>query len=380
MASVYNIDVPKKTGSVQAYKDALTKRLDHIEQIGFNTIFFQVRPMNDAFYPSELAPWSRYITGVENGNPGFDVLRFVIDEAHKRNIELHAWLNPYRVATSVSQFNDLVPENFGKKRSDLVLNINGAHILDPGQPEVQTYIRDVIGELMNNYKDIDGIHFDDYFYIQTISTEDNATYNQYKTAGQSKDNFRRESVNKVIKGVYEDVEEFNSANNKTVKFGIAPTGIWENNGAHGSKTAGQQHNKALYADSRRWVKEGWLHYIMPQLYWPFDKYNQSGNPVAPFATLVDWWSDTVRGTGVDLIIGQGLYRYTSTVDWFHPDELGQQLRYIQTKPEIIGVSIYRYSSFLTTPGSSSETGRNMLANATKDLQENYWNEKVPTPW
>ena len=374
ISTVSNIDIATMQGSnIQGYKDSITMMLDNIKEAKFNTVFFQIRPMNDAFYPSELAPWSRYVTGREGKDPGFDVLKFAIQEAHKRGLELHGWLNPYRVATSESMFDNLTSENFAKKNPDLVLkDSKGAHILDPGKLEVQTYIRDVIKEIINNYPNINGIHFDDYFYLSTFGensqSPDYDTYVSNRTSSsQSIADFRRMSVTNMIEGIYDDVMNFNNKNNKMIKFGISPSGIWANKGTHpeGSDTRGYQHYSALYADTKHWIEEGIIHYIIPQIYWEFTM------SVAPYAHLVDWWSDVVKGTDVDLMIGMGLYRYRDA-PW--PTlEIVDQLKYNQMHDEVKGAVFFTYQDIV-------RSNPEKLKIAMDHIKNNLWTKDAELPW
>ncbi|MCK9166880.1 MAG: family 10 glycosylhydrolase, partial [Acholeplasmataceae bacterium] len=278
VSTVSNIDLPKMQGNnIDAYKDTIRVMFDNIKAANLNAIFFQIRPMNDAFYPSELAPWSRYITGSEGKDPGFDLLEFIIEEAHSRGLELHGWLNPYRVATNQGMLSGMADNNFAKMHPELTLkDSNGAVILDPGKVEVQKYIRDVITEIITNYPTINGIHFDDYFYLSTFGENTNSpdyqTYlNNRLDSKQSIADFRRMSVTNMVEGIYNDVMEFNEENQTYIKFGISPSGVWANKGTHpaGSSTTGYQHYSQLYADTRLWIEKGIIHYIIPQIYWDF---------------------------------------------------------------------------------------------------------------
>ena len=381
MATVSNIDLPKMVnGNINDYKNAITSRLDHIASLNFNTVFFQIRPMNDAFYNSDLAPWSRYITGTEGVDPGFDVLDFVIDEAHQRGLELHGWLNPYRVANSNAVLNSMDPDNFAYGREYLWLQSGGQTILDPGQPEVQEYIVDVIDEIITKYPTINGIHFDDYFYLNRSSIAENSNSPDYQTylnnrtsSSQSIADFRRESVTKVIRNIFNNVEAFNQLNGTSIKFGISPSGIWDNIGSNpnGSHTAGMAHYRDLYADTKAWIDEEIVHYMLPQLYWPFDKFNSSGNPIAPFANLVKWWHDQVQGKDVDLLIGVGFYRQNGS-DWLYYNELNEQIRYLEQFEDINGLSIYTYHTFNI---NNSDIKRSIQL-----LKNHLWTEYVNPNW
>jgi len=372
IATVGNIDIAQHTSEAD-YKAKIIRMLDTIEDNNFNTVFFQVRPMNDAFYESSLAPYSRYLTGVEGGDPGWDVLGFMIEESHKRGIEFHAWLNPYRVSTGTdskaAQLALLDDDNFAKQNPDLVIVDNaGKLILNPGEPQVQAYIQNVISELMTLY-DVDGIHFDDYFYSYngTNDSEDQEVYNETKEVGQALDDWRRENINTVVEGVYNLVEAYNLDNDTHVRFGISPFGIWMSGGTEGSNTAtyALQSYQDQYADSKRWVEEGWVHYILPQLYWEFE------HSAAPFADLVDWWADLTEANDVDLIIGHGFYRYDDD-SWDNDNELLEQLRYISQYDSVIGSSFFSYRTLLSLDSE--------VVQAVDRLNNFYWTEYPAFPW
>lgn len=341
VATVYNLNIPLATSEAQ-YKLAYSNLLDSIENRNMNAIIFQVRPMNDAFYDSAYAPWSKYLTGTEGEDPGWDVMQYFVDEAHARGIEFHAWMNPYRVTSTggdkTTLLNALHPENFARLNPSLVIpDDDGKLILNPGEPNVKNYIRNVVTEIMDLY-DVDGIHFDDYFYPYAGLSSDSATYDAYKLPGQTLGDWRRENVNDVIHGVKDDVDLFNSTNGAHVRFGVSPFGIWKTGGLDGSNTASYASESYYdqFADSKKWVEEGWLHYICPQVYWNF------GGSAAPYADVVDWWAETVRGTGVDLIIGMGIYKTEYDVTEFY-----HQLKYNQKHPEIVGSALYS-AAYLNT--------------------------------
>jgi uncharacterized lipoprotein YddW (UPF0748 family) len=372
VATVNNIDIALHT-SMQQYQSQIIVMLDTIKANNFNTVFFQVRPMNDAFYPSDYAPFSRYLTGIEGVDPGWDVLSFIITEAHKRGLELHAWLNPYRVSTQTlpkaTQLSLLHEDNFAKQNPHLVIeDINGRLILNPGEPQVRAYVLNVVQELLVKY-DVDGIHFDDYFYSYSgmNSNQDESNYLRTRKPLQSLDDWRRNNVNTLVENIFNAVENYNQNFARHVKFGISPFGIWQSGGEFGSNTSTvtleSYHDQ--YADSRKWVQEGWLHYIIPQLYWEFD------HPLAPFADLVKWWAELCSSSDVKLIIGQGFYRYQDNT-WTDENELLEQLRYMQNYDVIVGSSFFSYKT-LRTPHS-------MLSNVLDRLNNYYWTEFVDFPW
>ena len=372
VATVHNIDIGTHVNEAH-YKTQIIQMLDRIQELNFNVVFFQVRPMNDAFYPSSYAPFSRYLTGLEGKDPGWDVLEFIITEAHKRNLELHAWLNPYRVSNETGpkseQLMYLHDDNFAKQNPDFVLaDNNGRLILDPGQPQVRAYVLNVIRELMGAY-DVDGIHFDDYFYSYSgmSDAEDEATYLKYRESGQSRADWRRSNVDTLVREIFEAVEDYNDREQRNVKFGISPFGIWKSGGPDGSNTSPVtlQSYHAQYADTKKWVEEGWVHYIMPQLYWEF------AHSLAPFADLVDWWADLCAANDVDLIIGQGFYRYIDG-GWDDENEFLEQLRYMSQYDSIVGSAVFSYRSL-----------NNMHVNVLKvleRLEETYWTTQPDFTW
>lgn len=372
VATVANIDVPLFESEEQ-FKEFIIEMLDTIEANNFNTMFFQVRSMNDAYYASSYAPWTRYLTGNEGEDPGMDVLAFIIEEAHKRGIEFHAWLNPYRVSNGTDsiaeQLQYLHEDNWARMNPDMILQDNDGHlILNPGERQVQVYIRNVISELISLY-DVDGIHFDDYFYSYsgTDDSKDDDLYNRKKEPGQTKDDWRRENINTVVREINELIEAYNTENNKTIEFGISPFGIWASGGEDGSNTSiyAMQSYYSQYADSKKWVEEGWVDYILPQLYWEFD------HGSAPFADLVDWWAALCAENDVDLIIGHGFYRYDDD-SWEDESELLEQLRYISQYESIKGSSFFSYRTL-----NSQDTE---VLKALERLNNYYWTEYVTFTW
>ncbi|MDY0295663.1 MAG: family 10 glycosylhydrolase, partial [Acholeplasmataceae bacterium] len=373
VATVANIDIGVHTSEDQ-YKLAIQSMLNRLEALHFNTMFFQVRPMNDAFYPSDYAPFSRYLTGEEGVDPGWDMFEYLIHEAHIRGIEVHAWLNPYRVSNTSGDKADqlalLHEDNFAKQHPEYVLqDLQGKLILNPGEEAVRTYIKNVIDEIMTNY-DVDGIHFDDYFYSYNgmDNAQDAATYEDTKLTDQTLADWRRENVNMLVHDIFDMVELHNTTNQKMVKFGISPFGIWKSQGIDGSNTSTStmQSYSAQYADTKKWVEEGWLHYIMPQLYWPFD------HSLAPYADLVDWWAELCAENEVDLIIGHGFYRYAESNGWTNESEFLEQLRYNQKYDIIKGSALFSYKTLNNT--------NTLVTAALGRLSEHYWTDYVTFPW
>ncbi|MCL2664734.1 MAG: family 10 glycosylhydrolase [Defluviitaleaceae bacterium] len=310
VATVLNLDYPSATDLTA---DGLRREADEIiamaVDIGLNAIVLQVRPCSDAFYRSAMFPWSRYLVGAQgrgmieyNGSTFvyFDPLAYWIEQSHKNGLELHAWINPFRVTHTTERITDvsrLAATSPARINPSWVVEHRGALYFNPGIPECRQFIINGAVEIVKNYK-VDGIHLDDYFYPGT-DFSDKQTFARYG-GGMQLDDWRRDNVNKVIKGIGEAVK----AVDPNVRYGVSPTAIWQNEKSTplGSATNGYESYKSAYADTRRWVKEGWVDYICPQIYWYI------GFEIADYKIVLDWWRDVCRGTGVDLYIGQAAYR------------------------------------------------------------------------
>ncbi|HOQ75445.1 MAG TPA: family 10 glycosylhydrolase [Thermoclostridium sp.] len=351
VSTVANIDYPvKPTTDPATLKSEAIRILDFAQDTGFNAVFLQVRPTADAFYKSGIFPWSKYLTGKQGTAPdgGFDPLKFWVEEAHKRGLELHAWINPYRVTKKGASepshnFAALASSNPAVKNPQWVVKHSDGNLyFDPGLPEVRKLIIDGVLEIVRNY-DVDGIHFDDYFYPST-SFNDQATYNKYKAPGQSLDDWRRENVNTLIRDCYKAIKQVRSS----VRFGISPFGIWANRSSNpkGSDTNGFQSYSGHYADSLKWVKDGIIDYIAPQLYWNI------GYSIADYSKLLTWWSNAVSGTGVDLYIGHAAYKAGDSdpnSPWHGAGEIVRQLELNDTMERVSGSIMFTYNSLANYP-------------------------------
>lgn len=355
IATVVNIDWPTSTKlTMEKQKQQLLDILNSHQETGINAIMLQVRPAADALYAKGREPWSKYLTGRQGQNPGYDPLEFAITEAHKRGMELHAWFNPYR-ATFDGNFAALSPQHITRIKPDWFFTYGGIKTFNPGLPEVRDYIVQVILDVVDNY-DIDGVHMDDYFYPYPIAGQkinDEDTYAKY---GQGFDNikdWRRHNVDLLIKMIADSVH----AHDPNIKFGISPFGIWANKSQNevGSETNGGSSYYENYADSRKWMQEGWIDYINPQLYWPI------GNRAAAFDKLLSWWSDNTYGR--HLYIGQAAYRINErkTLAFKNPGQLPSQINLIRNNPRVQG-SVYFSSSSLT----------NNPLGITDSLRDNYY--------
>ena len=328
ISTVYNMDWPKTKNNISKQKQEYIEMLDKLKGIGINTVVFQVRPKSDALYNSSINPWSDVLTGTQGKNPGYDPLAFAIEEAHKRGMELHAWFNPYRVTTSGTDINKLASNNQARLHQDWLLEYNSgsnkALMYNPGLPEVRKHIVDTVSEVVRNYN-VDGIHFDDYFYRDGMNDDD--TYKKYGNR-LNKGDWRRENVNTLLREVKSAIKLIKP----NVEFGVSPSGIWKNKSSDptGSDTRGFEHYSKSYADSRTWIREGLIDYIVPQIYWTI------GYSAADYSKLVSWWSNEVKGYNVDLYIGQGVYRQGGSDSLNIASEIKQQINLNRKYSEVKG--------------------------------------------
>lgn len=368
VATVANIDFAKFTNKNEFCK-AYIEVLNNLQSINATAVLFQIRPTNDAFYPSKLNPWSRYLAGEEGRalDGDFDPLKFMIDETHKRGLEFHAWLNPYRVVgkTKLSKkeyLKSLDKLNFAKKNPDLVLEIpQGSErmlILNPGEKEVKEFIVDTVSEIIQNYK-VDAIHFDDYFYPYSgMSNQDESSFRSNNPKKLGIDDWRRENVNEVVYNIYRQIKIVNKKQRSSIEFGISPFGIWANKKNHqlGSLTGGKQAYSGLYADIYKWVKNDWIDYVVPQIYWDFN------HDIAAYAVLADWWSNAVKGTSCKFYVGHSAGRIGTTYD---KNELAAQLRYDAVRNGIHGECIFSYKSIFRPSNDNMRKG-------VYDILKLYW--------
>lgn len=297
IATVANIDWPSKKNLTPVQQRAeMTKILDLAKAMNLNAVVLQVRPAGDAFYPSSIEPWSEYLTGEQGRGPrpAYDPLQFAIDEAHKRGIELHCWFNPYRAVLSPAQSGPLAANHIARQNPSVVKRYGKSLWMDPGEPAVRKRSLEVMLDVVNRY-DIDGVHIDDYFYPykekdasgHVMDFPDDASYGRYRARGGrlARDDWRRQNVDEFVRDLYTEIK----GAKPWVKFGISPFGIYRP-GYPASIRAGVDQYAELYADARKWLKEGWCDYFTPQLYWPIARTAQS------YPVLLDWWlSQNVKG-------------------------------------------------------------------------------------
>lgn len=337
-------------------QQALIAKLDKLKTLGINTVFFQVKPDGTALWRSKILPWSDMLTGKIGDDPGYDPLQFMLNEAHKRGMKVHAWFNPYRVAvntkpSTVAELNRtllLRPASVFVLHPDWIRTAGDRYVLDPGIPDARDWITSIVAEVVSRYP-VDGVQFDDYFYAETPNSALHDAQS-FKTWGQgfsSKADWRRHNTQLLIEQVSRTIKQLKPE----VEFGVSPAGVWRNLSwdPAGSDTRGAAAYDEAYADTRRWVQQGLLDYIAPQLYWPFAR------QAARYDVLARWWANVVRPTHTRLYIGVALYKVGAASknepDWTVSGgvpELKKQLDLNDALPEINGTILFR-ENYLNQP-------------------------------
>jgi uncharacterized lipoprotein YddW (UPF0748 family) len=373
IATVENIDWPSKKGlSTQKQKDEFIKLLDMHKRNGMNAVVMQIRPVADAFYPSRFEPWSEYLTGQQGlaPTPYYDPLQFMIEETHKRGMEFHAWMNPYRAVFSVAR-SSISPMHVTKLFPQWFLTYGGTKYFDPGLPEVRDHVNKVVRDLVERY-DLDAIHFDDYFYPYRIPGKefpDAASFAMYGN-GMNKDDWRRSNVDSIIVMLSQTIK---SANPR-VKFGISPFGVWRNKRTdpRGSESkAGVTNYDDLYADILLWLQKGWIDYVAPQLYW------ETSHPYVGFYMLLNWWANNTFGR--QLFIGQGIYRALEpkSLAWHKRNELPNQINAIRANPNVQGSIYFSSATFTSNPNGWSDSLRNNYYKYPALIPPMRWIDSIP---
>lgn len=373
LTTLNNIDWPSSPSLSEAtLKQELVKILEFYVKTGINTVFFQIRPAGDAFYRSSYEPWSVFLTGNKGKVPpgNIDPLQLIIDEGHKRGIEIHAWINPFRILYSPTP---------GEKREYLNYSIHpewcvsyGKHIYyNPGIPEVREYTLEIIKDVVTNY-DIDGIHFDDYFYPYTYNNEpfnDKAAHSKYG-ANTNIDDWRRSNIDDFIYKTHQYLE----VNHPFVKFGVSPFGVWENSNVHsnGSKTmAGVTAYSTNYANVIKWQQNGWIDYLVPQLYWNI------GFEVADFKILTDWWNKHAYNRHI--YIGHSIYKIdknSKISSWRNPNEILEQFAEIEKNNALAGSIFYNTSSLLRNPIGATDKIRTYFNAHPAKIPSMPWKKQI----
>ena len=343
IATVDNMDWPTSRNlTTEQQKEELINYLDLFKSLNFNSIIFQVRPTADAFYASKLEPWSLYLTGQQGKapDPFYDPLAFIIEEAHKRGMELHAWLNPYRLTQNVANLDNMDPNHIYKKHPEWFTPHGRKAFFDPALPQTRDFLCNVVADILRRY-DVDGIHMDDYFYPNN-DFEDSLSFVQHNRgfAPEEKMAWRRDNVDLVIRQLQDTVKSIKPY----VKFGISPYAVWRNlrDDPRGSDTQsyGYTNYDHLHADVLKWMENKWVDYMMPQFYFHI------GHPRADFAILAKWWAD--YSGGMPIYAGLGTFKLSANSndpEWRSPEEVVKQIEHIRQLPEYPGVCYFNARNF-----------------------------------
>jgi uncharacterized lipoprotein YddW (UPF0748 family) len=342
-----SLDWPNRTQTPAQQRAALGAILDHNKATGMNAAFFQVRSQADAMYASNLEPWSYYLTNNQGSAPApaWDPLQFAVDESHKRGLELHAWINPYRaVANTATESNtaQYASTHVSRTHPEWLLTVGTVKILNPGLPQVRDHIAAVIMDIVQRY-DIDGLHFDDYFY-PTGTISDDAAYNAdprgFPNTSAGRADWRRDNINLMIARVSESIH----AAKPWVKFGVSPSGIYRSSTdpAVGSPTSSGafQHYSSAFADSRKWLQQGWVDYLAPQVYWYI------GQAGSDYKLLVPWWNENAFGRHI--YVGLADYKM-NTAGWLDPNQVANQIALNRANGNVLGQIHFRHAFLAANP-------------------------------
>jgi len=364
IASVDNIDWPlPKQYNPEDQKREFIRQLDMHKRNGMNAVIVQIRPSTDAFYPSPYEPWSQWLTGVQGKPPVpyYDPLQFMIEESHKRGFEFHAWLNPYRANFNIGRAS-IAANHVTRLYPEWFLEYGGKLYFDPGNKEGQQWVVNVVKDIVRRY-DIDAIHMDDYFYPYRIAGKEFPDAKSYAKHGNgmTRNDWRRSNTDSIIVALNKAMK----AEKPWMKFGISPFGVWRNQSQDpiGSPTKGGQTNyDDLYADILLWTRNGWIDYVVPQLYW------ETGHKLVAYETLIDWWSKHTYGR--HMYIGHGIYRALekNNTAWHNPNQLPRQLQILRQTPNIHGSAYFSSKSFNSNPNGWNDS-----------LQNNYYRLPAQVP-
>ncbi len=367
IATVLNLDWPStRGGDPQTQRNQLITILDGLKSAGINAVIFQIRSECDAMYPSNIEPWSYWLTGQQGSAPvvPFDPLQFAIQEAHARGMEIHAWFNPYRAERQVGNY-PLAPNHVINTNPGWILTFGSLKMLNPGMSAVRNYIARVIGDVVRKYPEIDGVHFDDYFYPYSpkITTEDQATFAAEPRGFTDINMWRRDNVNIFVKQVYDTI----LAINPRVKFGISPFGIWKSGTPQG--IVGLSAYDDIFCDALAWLQQRTIDYLTPQLYWPFGGGQDYGK-------LMPWWASVVSSSGRHFYPGHAAYRIIDG-NW-NASEVPNQIRMNRNTAGTLGSVFFRARYGVTNnPKGFADSLRNDLYKYPALRPIMPWKETTP---
>ncbi|NYI04034.1 uncharacterized lipoprotein YddW (UPF0748 family) [Allostreptomyces psammosilenae] len=358
VATTGNLNWPSRPGlPVEEQRAELDAWLDLAVRHRMNTVVLQVRANADTLWPSALEPWSAVLTGTQGQDPGWDPLGHAVEQAHARGLELHAWFNPYRIAAHDDP-DRLAEDHPARLHPEWVIAYQGKLYYDPGRPEVQRHVRDVVLEVAHAYP-VDAVHWDDYFYPQEtggVPFGDDASWESHGQGFEDRAAWRRDNVNTLVRETGREVR----AVREGLRFGISPSGVWRNASAdpRGSDTQAFASYDDLHADSRRWVRKEWIDYVVPQVYW------EIGHSAADYDTVVRWWAEQVRDTSVQLAIGEAVYKVGAAgqpAAWHDAGELSRHLELAGTLAEVRGHVLF----------SAGDVRRDPLGAVTRMVDEHW---------
>ena len=397
LPSVLNLDYPKEPGmSVNDLKESFRKILDVYELYNLNAVIMQIRPAGDALYLSSMNPPSIYVTGDLDKKLPFELLKFAIEETHARGMEFHAWFNPFRVTVMKHEedteeiLSTLHENNYARLNPNQVLRFDDKLFLDPGNPATREFVINSIMEVVRNY-DIDAVHLDDYFYpYKSTKLDENGETVPYFFGEEEEDALTFLSN----KGTFTDIKEWRRNNTYTfikdlsksihdlkpyVKLGVSPFGIWghkEETGGVGSDTpisSSETYTHQVFTDTRKWIKEELIDYVIPQIYWNF------GEPAAPYSILAKWWNDQVEGTDVNLYIGHANYKVYEQIDnpyWQEDTIIKDQISFNHTLENIQGSAFFSFRHLTPNNSDFSGLGRSALTRNNEAIREVYGNISI----
>ncbi len=378
IATFTNIDWPSANSlSVAAQQAELLQLLDQLRATGINAVYFQVRSQCDAMYESQLEPWSADLTGRQGRapEPAFDPLAFLIAACRQRGLEVHAWFNPFRAVANTGNLASFAPTHIARTRPEWLLAQGSLRILDPGIPPVRDYVIGVLLDVLRRY-DVDGIHFDDYFYpyppAAGAAFNDDATFAADPRGFTNRQDWRRDNINLFIQRSHESIR----AVKPWVKFGVSPFGIWRNRNSDplGSATNGLQSYSDIYADSRKWIQQAWVDYLTPQIYWSV------GFGVADYGILLPWWN--ALGGSRHIYSGMAAYKVNNggtDNNWNQPAQLPNQVRLNRQQPQVRGQTFFSTRSVLGNPLGVRDALRDDLFRTPALLPPMPWKDDQPPP-
>ena len=349
IATVDNIDWPsRKALPPDSQRAEFIRLLDAHQAAGMNAVMMQIRPATDAFYPSPMEPWSEWLTGRQGLPPWpyYDPLAFMITETHRRGMEFHAWCNPYRATFNISK-SSISPAHITRTHPEWFLTYGTTRYFDPGNKLAQDYVNNVIRDMVSRY-DVDAIHFDDYFYPYPIPGKEFPDAESYRRSGSTLplEDWRRSNVDSIILSLSKTIKSVKP----WVRFGISPFGVWRNadKDPEGSATkAGQTNYDNLYANILLWMKNGWIDYVVPQLYWEFN------HRAAPYEVLLDWWDK--HSYGIPCYVGLGYFKAGTNAIWKDPTLLPRQVLAQRSEENVQGAVYFSGKTFLDNPMGFSDS-------------------------